>query len=50
MDISLPVTAAVLGAALLHASWNVLLKSADDKELESISIAAGSGLVAATAL
>jgi drug/metabolite transporter (DMT)-like permease len=46
MDISLPVTLAVLGAALLHASWNVLLKSGDDKELESISIAVGSGLVA----
>ena len=45
MDISLPVTLAVLGAALLHASWNVLLKSGDDKELETISIAVGSGLV-----
>jgi uncharacterized membrane protein len=49
MDISLPVTLAVLGAALLHASWNVLLKSGDDKELESISIAVGSGLVALVA-
>src|SRR6185295_15631233 len=46
MDISVGVTLAVLGAALLHASWNVLLKSGDDKELESISIAVGSGLVA----
>ncbi len=45
MDISLPVTLAVLGAALLHASWNVLLKSGDDKELETISIAVGSGLL-----
>src|SRR3954465_15515250 len=49
MDITLPVTFAVLGAALLHASWNVLLKSGDDKELESVSIAAGSGLVALVA-
>ena len=49
MDISLPVTLAVLGAALLHASWNVLLKSGDDKELESISIAVGSGAVALVA-
>ena len=46
MDISVGVTAAVLGAALLHASWNVLLKSGEDKELESISIAVGSGLIA----
>jgi len=45
VDISLPVTLAVLGAALLHASWNVLLKSGDDKELETISIAVGSGLL-----
>jgi drug/metabolite transporter (DMT)-like permease len=50
MDISLPVTAAVLAAALLHASWNVLLKSGDDKELETISIAVGSGLVGLAAL
>lgn len=45
MDISLPVTLAVLGAAILHASWNVLLKSGEHKELETMSIAAGSGLV-----
>lgn len=50
MDISLPVTLAVLGAALLHASWNVLLKSGDDKELESIGVAIGSGVVALVAL
>ena len=50
MDISLPVTLAVLGAALLHASWNVLLKSGQDKELESISIAVGSGAVALVAV
>src|SRR5207237_9093132 len=46
MEISLPVTLAVLGAAVLHASWNMLLKSGDDKELETISSAVGSGLVA----
>src|SRR3989440_11961831 len=46
MDISLPVTLAVLGAALLHATWNVLVKAGADKELETINIAAGSGLVA----
>jgi drug/metabolite transporter (DMT)-like permease len=46
MEASLPVTLAVLGAALLHASWNVLVKSGADKELETINIAVGSGLVA----
>ena len=46
MEISLPVTLAVLGAALLHASWNVLVKSGADQELETINIAVGSGLVA----
>src|SRR5213075_2978165 len=49
MEISLPVTLAVLGAALLHAAWNVLVKSGADKELETISIAAGSGVVALAA-
>ena len=49
MDISGPVTLAVLGAALLHASWNVLLKSGEDKELETLAIAAGSGVVALVA-
>src|ERR1041385_3592117 len=46
MDISLPVTLAVLGAALLHATWNVLVKAGADKELETINIAVGSGLLA----
>src|SRR5205809_6485262 len=46
MEISLPVTLAVLGAALLHASWNVLVKSGADKELETVNIAIGAGLVA----
>src|SRR5690349_20657560 len=49
MEISLGVTLAVLGAALLHASWNVLVKSGADKELETINIAIGSGLVALAA-
>ena len=31
MEISLPVTAAVLVAALLHASWNALVKSDPDR-------------------
>src|SRR5438094_4136953 len=49
MDISLPVTLAVLGAALLHATWNVLVKAGGDKELETINIAIGSALVALVA-
>src|SRR5256714_1613883 len=49
MEISLPVTLAVLGAALLHATWNVLVKAGADKELETINVAIGSGLVALAA-
>ena len=45
MEMTLPVTLAVLGAALLHASWNVLVKSGGDKQLETINIAVGSGVV-----
>jgi drug/metabolite transporter (DMT)-like permease len=46
MAISLPVTLAVLGAALLHASWNALLKSSPDKGLENVSLAVGRGVIA----
>ena len=45
MEISLPVTAAVLGAALLHAAWNALLKSSSDKQLDTVAISVGAGLV-----
>jgi drug/metabolite transporter (DMT)-like permease len=45
VEITLPVTLAVLGAALLHATWNVLVKSGADQELETINVALGSGLV-----
>lgn len=45
MEISLPVTAAVLGAALLHAGWNALLKSSSDKQLDTVAISVGAGLV-----
>ena len=43
---SWPVTLAVLGAALLHAGWNVLVKSGADQQLETVTIAASSGLIA----
>ena len=46
MEISLPVAAAVLGAALLHAVWNGLVKASRDKQLDTIAVAVGSGLVA----
>jgi drug/metabolite transporter (DMT)-like permease len=45
-DLSVEVTAAVLGAALLHASWNALVKSSPDKQLDSIAVATTSGLIA----
>lgn len=46
MEISAPVTAAVLGAALLHAVWNALVKAAEDKQLDSFAVAVTSGLIA----
>src|SRR3970040_246145 len=46
MEIALPVTLAVLGAAALHAVWNVMVKSGPDKDLETVAIAVGSGLIA----
>ena len=48
-EISLPVTLAVLGAALLHAAWNALLKAGGDKQLVAMGVAAGSGVVALAA-
>jgi len=49
VEISLPVALAVLGAALLHAGWNAFLKSGEDKQLDAIGIAVGSGAVALVA-
>lgn len=46
MEISLPITAAVLGAALLHATWNALVKASGDKQLDSFGVAVASGLIA----
>ena len=50
MELTLPVTLAVLGGALLHAAWNTLVKSSKDKELDTYAVAAGSGLIALLAL
>jgi len=50
VDIPLPVAAAVLGAALLHAAWNALVKASSDKDLDTVSVAVGSGALAAVLL
>jgi drug/metabolite transporter (DMT)-like permease len=50
MELTLPVTLAVLGGALLHAVWNTLVKSSQDKELDTYAVAAGSGAIALFAL
>jgi drug/metabolite transporter (DMT)-like permease len=46
VELTLPVAAAVLGAALLHATWNTLVKASEDKELDTYAVAAGSGILA----
>jgi drug/metabolite transporter (DMT)-like permease len=46
MGISLTVTLAMLGAALLHAGWNALLKSSPDKALENVALAVSRGAIA----
>jgi drug/metabolite transporter (DMT)-like permease len=45
MEISAAVTAAVLGAALLHAGWNALLKGSADKQLDTVAISVGAGIL-----
>jgi drug/metabolite transporter (DMT)-like permease len=45
VEISLPATAAVLGAALLHAAWNALLKGSSDKDLDTVAISVGAGIL-----
>jgi len=40
------VTALVLGSALLHASWNAIIKSSRDVMLDTALVAAGAGLLA----
>ena len=46
LALTLPVTAAVLFGALLHASWNALIKSAADKSLDTALIHVMGGAVA----
>jgi drug/metabolite transporter (DMT)-like permease len=45
MELSFPVALAVLGAALLHAGWNAMLKSSADKQLDTVAITSGAGLI-----
>ena len=47
MELTSGVTLAVLGAALLHAGWNALVKGSEDKQLDTLAVAASSGLLAA---
>jgi drug/metabolite transporter (DMT)-like permease len=41
LELTLGVTLAVLGAALLHAAWNALIKSSRDVELDTALVALG---------
>ncbi len=50
MEISAGVTLAVLGAALLHAGWNALVKSSTDKQLDSTAVGVGGALVSLAVL
>lgn len=50
MELTLPVALAVLGAALLHAVWNVLVKGSQDKQLDTLAVAFGAAAVAAPCL
>ncbi len=46
MEMSPWVTALVLGSALLHASWNAIIKSSREVMLDTALVAAGAGLLA----
>lgn len=45
MELTLAVTLAVLGAALLHATWNALVRASADKQLDAIANSVGSGVI-----
>jgi drug/metabolite transporter (DMT)-like permease len=50
MEMSATVMMAVLGAALLHAAWNGLIKSSDNKQLDSLATAIGAGAIGIVSL
>ena len=45
MEMSPLVTALVLGAALLHASWNAIIKASRDVMLDTALVAAGASML-----
>jgi len=45
LELTPGITLAVLGAALLHAAWNAMLKGSRDTTLDMAIVVAGSGLV-----
>ena len=49
MELSAPVALAVLGAALLHAGWNALVKASADKQLDTLAIALAAAILASAA-
>ena len=50
LTLSIEVTAVVLAAALMHAAWNTILKSAESKLLETTLITVGAGVIAGVTL
>jgi drug/metabolite transporter (DMT)-like permease len=48
LELTVPVTLAELGAAMLHAIWNALVRASADKQLDAIANSAGSGLISVT--
>jgi len=46
----LEVMLAVLLGALLHASWNVLIRGSTDRTLDIVLVVAGAAVIAAIAL
>ncbi len=47
MELSLGLTVAVLGGALLHATWNAMIKSSADKQLDTALVCVGAVVVTA---
>lgn len=50
LTLSIEVTVVVLAAALMHAAWNTILKSAESKLLETTLITVGAGVIACVTL
>ena len=50
MELTLGLTLAMLGAALLHAGWNAIIKSSPDKLLDTALVCGGGALLVTPAL